>query len=166
MSVPYNTVRPLFPSAAMDIPETLRGGKRTTIIRVLFCSPLGGLRSGGQSSGDLREAASHNQLEELKARNYRWPTLHQPHFLTADFNLLIGLQQCSQHRDRVMQLKSPGWLRKCWARSQGWKKPQHLHQHSGQPSSLSLTLPWRHRDIALLKSGEKPRDIRDSPEAT
>ena len=108
---------------------------------------------------------NHNQLEEPKARNYCWPTLHQSHFLISGFNVLIGLQQCSQHRDRVMQLKSSGWLRKSWARSQGWKSPNTSTSTQDNPA-LSLTLPWRQRDIALLKSGEKPWDNSDSPEAT
>lgn len=90
---------------------------------------------------------SHNQLEELKTRNYRWPTLHQPHFLIADFNLLIGLQQCSQHRDRVMQLKSPGWLRKCWARSQGWKSP---NTSTSTPDNPALSLSPSPGDTGIL----------------
>lgn len=87
---------------------------------------------------------NHSQLEKLKARSYCWPTLHHSHFLIADFNLVIGLQQCSQHGDRVMQLKSPGWLRRSRARSQGWKSPNTSTSTQDNPALL-LSLPWRQR---------------------
>lgn len=65
-----------------------------------------------------------------------------------------------------MQLKSPGWLGKNLGKEPGLEKPKHLHQRAQDNPALSITLPCRQRDIALLKSGEKPWDKRDSPEAT
>lgn len=80
---------------------------------------------------------NHNQLEELKARSYCWPMLHQSHFLIAAFNLLIGLQQCSQTQGKGYAAEGTWMAQKKLGKEPRLEKPQHLHQHSGQPSPLT-----------------------------